>query len=56
VDDRTGARNRVEGKIERMVAGFREGDLPNFANASLASLPAFCLAFDDILNVENRPS
>ena len=40
-DDRTGARSRIEAKIERMVVRLREATLRDFANASLASLKAF---------------
>jgi hypothetical protein len=46
-NDRSEVRHRVEKKIERMVTMFRKGDRLNFANASLASLLAYCLAFDD---------
>jgi hypothetical protein len=44
--DRTGVRSSFEAKIEPMVARFCEGAEPNFANASVAELLAFCVAIE----------
>jgi hypothetical protein len=49
LDDRGGARSRVNAKIERMAADIIcQGVQPNFADASVAELLAFCVAIEKL--------
>ena len=44
--DCTGARSRIEAKLKRMATRFCEGSQPDFADAPLTELLAFCVAFE----------
>jgi hypothetical protein len=41
-------RSRVEAQIQRIAANMCEGFQPDFANASLAELLAFCVAMENL--------
>jgi hypothetical protein len=57
LDDRGGAWSRVNAKIERMAADIiRGGVQPNFANASVAELLAFCVAIEKLAWGDRLPS
>jgi hypothetical protein len=57
LDDRGGARSRANAKIERMAADIIcQGVQPNFADASVAELLAFCVANKSGASLTDCPS
>jgi hypothetical protein len=55
LDDGGEARSKFAAEIERMAAYFCEGFQPDFANASLAELFAFCVAMEKLACDHDHP-